>query len=260
MGFDWVTFCAELVNLAILVWLLKRFLYHPILEIIDKRRAQISASVREAEEKLNLASQQEKLLNQQIKSFESERQKRLNQLDKEIAQMKEEQTLHLQERFQQKQAQLQESLHQQLDKNQQQIRQMVSEEFMTLAQTVLKEWSQKTPIEQVLVVFKDKLASLSKKKQEDIKNILKNENVVTFSSSERLTTKQRSDLMDFWQENFDLSHKTKIRFTTNSSLILGIEMRLGTFLLDWNLKAYLDELEQNLIHRMDTLTGLKKGK
>ena len=38
MGFDLVTFIAQIVNLFVLVWLLKRFLYRPILEVIEKRQ------------------------------------------------------------------------------------------------------------------------------------------------------------------------------------------------------------------------------
>ena len=37
MLIDWFTVGAQLVNFLILVWLLKRFLYKPILHAIDER-------------------------------------------------------------------------------------------------------------------------------------------------------------------------------------------------------------------------------
>ena len=37
MLFDWFTIAAQLVNFLVLVWLLKRFLYKPILKAIDER-------------------------------------------------------------------------------------------------------------------------------------------------------------------------------------------------------------------------------
>jgi len=37
MLFDWFTFAAQLLNFIILVWLLKRFLYRPVLKAIDDR-------------------------------------------------------------------------------------------------------------------------------------------------------------------------------------------------------------------------------
>ena len=41
MYFDWSTFALQTVNFAVLVWLLHRFLYQPILRLVDTRRAAI---------------------------------------------------------------------------------------------------------------------------------------------------------------------------------------------------------------------------
>ncbi len=41
MVFDWWTLALQTVNLAILVWLLHRFLYKPILRVVDARRAEV---------------------------------------------------------------------------------------------------------------------------------------------------------------------------------------------------------------------------
>lgn len=41
MSFDWWTFGLQTVNFAILVWLLHRFLYKPVLRMVDARRAEI---------------------------------------------------------------------------------------------------------------------------------------------------------------------------------------------------------------------------
>lgn len=41
MHFDWSTLALQTVNFAILVWLLRRFLYRPVLRMIDARRAEI---------------------------------------------------------------------------------------------------------------------------------------------------------------------------------------------------------------------------
>lgn len=52
MHFDWSTFALQTVNFAILVWLLHRFLYRPVLRLVDARRAEIDkqyADARKAE-------------------------------------------------------------------------------------------------------------------------------------------------------------------------------------------------------------------
>lgn len=54
MSIDWITVGAQIANFLVLVWLLKRFLYRPILDGIDAREAEISRRMAEA----GLAQQQ----------------------------------------------------------------------------------------------------------------------------------------------------------------------------------------------------------
>ncbi|WOJ91330.1 hypothetical protein RZS28_08775 [Methylocapsa polymorpha] len=61
MRFDWWTFGLQTINFAVLVWLLHRFLYKPVLRIIDARRAEVEgqfaeASAAEAKAKNELAA------------------------------------------------------------------------------------------------------------------------------------------------------------------------------------------------------------
>lgn len=48
MDFDWSTFVLEIINFLILVWILKRFLYHPILGIVARRRDGIEKAMSDA--------------------------------------------------------------------------------------------------------------------------------------------------------------------------------------------------------------------
>ena len=48
MSIDWITVIAQIANFLVLVWLLKRFLYRPILDGIDAREAEIANRMQEA--------------------------------------------------------------------------------------------------------------------------------------------------------------------------------------------------------------------
>lgn len=48
MDFDWTTFFLEIINFLVLVWILKRFLYHPILGVVARRRAGIEKAMADA--------------------------------------------------------------------------------------------------------------------------------------------------------------------------------------------------------------------
>jgi F-type H+-transporting ATPase subunit b len=98
---DWSTFLLEVINFLILVWLLKRFLYQPVLNVVAQRRQKIEAELTqtakgqaEAEAlkqqyEARLADwEQEKrdALDELEQQVEQERGKRLQQLDAELQQ------------------------------------------------------------------------------------------------------------------------------------------------------------------------------
>jgi len=48
MSIDWITVAAQIANFLVLVWLLKRFLYRPILDGIDAREEEITERMQQA--------------------------------------------------------------------------------------------------------------------------------------------------------------------------------------------------------------------
>ena len=48
MELNWSTFLLEIINFLVLVWILKRFLYRPVLAVLEKRREEIAQSLNEA--------------------------------------------------------------------------------------------------------------------------------------------------------------------------------------------------------------------
>jgi F-type H+-transporting ATPase subunit b len=78
MSIDWITVAAQLVNFLVLVWLLKRFLYRPILDGIDAREAEIT-------ERMQIALH----AREQAKAAENDFHDRLAQLQSEQASVSE---------------------------------------------------------------------------------------------------------------------------------------------------------------------------
>src|SRR5580700_8958502 len=63
MLIDWFTVGAQALNFIILVWLLKRFLYQPILNAIDAREQRISAQLADAQaKKAEASAERERLI------------------------------------------------------------------------------------------------------------------------------------------------------------------------------------------------------
>ena len=73
MLINWFTVVAQAINFLILVWLLKRFLYKPILHAIDEREKGIAAQLAEAEAKKAEAQKERDDFQHKNEAFDQER-------------------------------------------------------------------------------------------------------------------------------------------------------------------------------------------
>jgi F-type H+-transporting ATPase subunit b len=72
---NWPTFLLEIINFLVLVWLLKRFLYKPVLEAIAQRKAVIDRTLAEAKAKEAGAEALVRQYQNRLAEWENEREK-----------------------------------------------------------------------------------------------------------------------------------------------------------------------------------------
>lgn len=91
MQLDWSTFFLQTVNFLILVWILRRFLYRPVLEVVARRRAGIEDSLAQAAAAGAKAAALRKDYEERVAQWEAEREaaraKLKDELDGERARM-----------------------------------------------------------------------------------------------------------------------------------------------------------------------------
>ena len=85
MPIDWFTVVAQAINFLILVWLLKRFLYKPILHAIDEREKGIANQLAEAEAKKAEAQKERDDFQHKNEEFDHERAALLKKVTDEAA-------------------------------------------------------------------------------------------------------------------------------------------------------------------------------
>lgn len=260
MGFNLTTFLAQIVNLFLLIWFLKRFLYRPVLAVIEKRRQQIIHQMQEAEKKLIQAEQTQNSVEKLKEDFEQQRQKRFSELEQEIQQQRAQMLKELDHDFRMKRDKLQADLDLNWAIAQDNIHQMIGKEFMTLAHKILTEWSDRTPMEQVLALFAKKLNLLSSSKRLQVQKLIHTQKSIQIITSAKLTQKQQNTLRQLLQSHFSLPPKIRLQYQQKSDLLLGLEIRIGNFSLDWNLNTYLDEINQHLKQEISSMIEPVKRK
>ena len=73
MLIDWFTVAAQALNFLILVWLMKRFLYQPILHAIDEREKRIAAELADADAKKAEAQKERDEFQHKNEEFDQQR-------------------------------------------------------------------------------------------------------------------------------------------------------------------------------------------
>src|SRR5665647_1757282 len=80
MQINWFTVIAQIINFLILVWLLKRFLYKPILKAIDEREEKIAAQIKDAEAKDVTAKKEQAEFQKKNETFDKEKKEFIDTL------------------------------------------------------------------------------------------------------------------------------------------------------------------------------------
>ena len=84
MELNWSTFLLEIFNFLVLVWILKRFLYQPVLNVITRRRATIENQLAEAKQLHADSDALKEQYEHRLADWEQERQKAMDKLRLEL--------------------------------------------------------------------------------------------------------------------------------------------------------------------------------
>ena len=96
MLIDWPTVSFQIINFLLLIVLLKRFLYGPIIDAMDKREQQVAARLAEAVKKEKIATERAADLAREQENFAKTRESLLLQVKEEVEEWKNNALDHLQ--------------------------------------------------------------------------------------------------------------------------------------------------------------------
>lgn len=244
MLIDWFTVIAQIINFLILVYLLKRFLYKPVLQAIEQREQRIASQLEDA------AKQKAEAVR------EREQYEQMNQnLDQQKAgMMKEAKTAadterqHLLEEAKKEYDALRGNLHDSLATEKAnldgELRRRVQQEVFQIAHKVLTDLADTTLEEQICDVFLQKIKTLGAEKVEQLRQSFKRSELLTVRSAFKLSSEQRSAFTDAIREL--LGEEVEVQFRTSSDEVGGIELSAGGYKMAWTIAEYLDGLEQRI--------------
>jgi F-type H+-transporting ATPase subunit b len=245
MLIDWFTVVAQVINFLILVWLLKRFLYQPILDAIDAREKSIAAKIADAEAKESEAQKQREAYQQKNAEFDQQRD----------AHMQEMQQAAKTERAQLLDAARQESddlryrmelalRNEQLSLNEE-LSRSAREEVFAIARKALNDLAATSLEQRMTDIFLDRLRELNDAQMVEVKRAFKtSSDALLIRTAFEVPEQQRRDIETLIGET--VGKDKQIKFDIVPELVSGIELSSNGQKIAWSIADYLTSLENSV--------------
>ena len=250
MLIDWFTVGAQTLNFLILVWLLKRFLYQPILQAIDAREQRIAAVLADADGKQAAAQQERDTFQHKNEDFDRQRDALLAKAT-EAAGTEHQRLLDAARTAADAlSGKRQETLKNEAQTLNEALRRRTRQEVFAIARKTLADLATASLEEQVVQVFIRRLRELEGKPKEELARALRAGSAPGLvKSAFDLPDEQRAALQTALNETF--SAEVPVRFETAPELVCGIELTAGGQKVAWSIEGYLGALEKGVAELLD---------
>ena len=245
MLFDWFTVGAQVLNFAILVWLMKRFLYKPILHAIDAREKRIATELTDADAKMAEAQKERDEFQHKNEEFDQQRAALLSQAKDEAKTERQRLLDEARQAADALSAKRQESLINDAHNLNQAISRRTQQEVFAIARKALTDLATTSLEERMGEVFTHRLRELDSQEKECLAEAIKTDpDSALVRSAFDLPTEQRAAIQNALNETF--SAEIHVRFETAPELISGIELTTNGQKVAWSIADYLASMEKGV--------------
>jgi F-type H+-transporting ATPase subunit b len=245
MLIDWFTVGAQTLNFLILVWLLKRFLYKPVLNAIDAREKGIAAQLADATAKKAEAQQERNEFQSRSKAWDEQRSALFSKATDEAKAEKD----HMLDEARKEGDSLRTAQAVALQNDQKrlstQIINLTKDEVFGISRKALADLATVSLEERMGEVFTRRLREMDSKSKAVLGASLKAESEpATVRSTFALPDSQKAAIQNALNETF--SSEVRLRFETAPETVCGIELSCGGLKVSWSIADYLIVLDQKV--------------
>lgn len=245
MLIDWFTVGAQALNFLILVWLMKRYLYQPILDAIDARESRIAAELADAHTMKAEAGKERAEFEHRNERFDQERATLLIQACDEAEAQRKQLFDEARAAAGTLSAERQAALSNEARDLSQAIRHQTREEVFAIARKVLADLAAASLEERMSEVFIQRLLALDGEAKAQLAAALQTAtDTVQVRSTFELPQAQREAIQQALNEISPA--EIHVRFETAPHLVSGIELATTGQKLAWSIDDYLGSLEKSI--------------
>jgi F-type H+-transporting ATPase subunit b len=242
---DWFTVGAQALNFIVLVWLLKRFLYKPILNAVDTREKLIAAELADAAAKKAEARKESDTFARKNEAFDQQRAALLSKATSEAAAERQRLLEEARKAADALSAKRQDALWADAQTLNLAIRRRTQQEVFAIARKALTDLAGAGLEDRMAAVFTQRLLAMDAKAKAELAEALKTSSEPALvRSAFELRADQRSAIQKAVREGF--AAHIKVRFETSADLVSGVELSAGGQKISWSIADYLGSLEKGV--------------
>ncbi len=254
MLIDWFTVGAQAINFLILVWLLKRFLYRPILDAIDAREKRIAEQLADASEMEMQASKERDDFKRKNEAFEQQRTQLFNTAAEEAKTELQRLLTEARRAADALGVQRRAELELKTRDMTRMIRDRAQEEVFAIAREALKDMANASLEQRMCEMFIGRLKDLGEQSKQELSDAVKSAaEPALIRTAFEPTPEQRSAIESALKAEF-ASH-TPVHFNVAPQLVAGIELIVGGQRIGWSISEYLDSLKEKVAELAHPATG-----
>jgi F-type H+-transporting ATPase subunit b len=251
MKINWFTVIAQIINFFVLVWLLRRFLYKPVLKAIDERENKIASELKDAKAKESEAKKEQAEFLKKNEKFDQQKKKLM---DNVIAETNEEREKLLEKARNEAavlRSKLEQSLNAMQDNLEHDIVQKTQEEVFAVARKTLKDLASMSLEEQSVNIFIGRLKESKNGEKKKLTEAFKaGSNSILVQTAFDLPSKQQTEIKSTINEILDT--RPQFQFKTVPELIGGIELTSNGYKLAWSISEYLNSIQKSISETLNT--------
>jgi len=233
VGFDWSTFALEIVNFLVLVWLLKRFLYKPVLDMVERRRASVEKTLADAEAARDEARRLQAGYEEREAQWQQELAQRRQALDEQLEAARDERMQALSRELDGERERRQAREVRERAAREQVLEAQAAAQASRFAARLLERLASPQLQQSILDVLLDDLGSLPDSRVRELREAADGAGAIQVVSAMALPDKDRERLRDALARH--LPKLPPLECTQAPELIAGLRIGIGA----WELEASL---------------------
>lgn len=250
MLIDEFTVAAQIINFLILMLLLRRFLYQPILRVMNERQAKIAEQVAQAEQHRLHAEEEALTYRRQQRELTDQREALLEAARRDADALQKDLFHKARMEVDEARAAWFASLEAEKQKLVGEFRQGVSRQIQAVSRKVIADLADAELEQQAMRLFLRRLVTLPADQREALTAAAReSHSSIVVRSAFELSSAMRAEVIEALTE---LGVQPVVRFETSPNLVLGIEMIFQAYKLSWTLDEYLGTFEQRLFEQLQS--------